>query len=195
MDRKTIVFTGWWFGDTIGATHRKQGRRSNGVVMDGNPIRQIALIGFGEVGGIFGCDFAAAGLAVSTFDILLNAEPSRSAMLAKAKSANVRACDSLESAVRGADLVISAVTASSAADVARNAVPFLRSGQIFLDINSVSPETKLSIARTLSGSPATFVEAAVMAAVSPQRLKVPMLLGGADAATAAKRLQAIGMNV
>ena len=34
-----------------------------------------------------------------------------------------------------------------------------------------------------------------MAAVSPQRLKVPMLLGGADAATAATRLRAIGMNV
>jgi len=163
--------------------------------MDGNPVRQIALIGFGEVGGIFGHDFAAAGLAVSTFDILLNAEPSRSAMLTKAKSTKVRACDTLENAVRDADLVISAVTASSASDVARNAAPFLRGGQIYLDINSVSPDTKLSIARTLRGSPATFVEAAVMAAVAPQRLKVPMLLGGADAAMAAKRLQAIGMNV
>jgi len=163
--------------------------------MDGNPVRQIALIGFGEVGGIFGHDFAAAGLAVSTFDILLNAEPSRSAMLAKAKSTKVRACDTLENAVRDADLVISAVTASSASDVARNAAPFLRGGQIYLDINSVSPDTKLSTARTLRGSPATFVEAAVMAAVAPQRLKVPMLLGGADAAMAANRLQAIGMNV
>ena len=163
--------------------------------MDGNPVRQIALIGFGEVGGIFGRDFAAAGLSVSTFDILLNEEPSRSTMLAKAKSANVRPCDTLEGAVRGADLVISAVTASSAADVARNAAPFLQGGQIYLDLNSVSPDTKREIARTLGKSPATFVEAAVMAAVSPQRLKVPMLLGGADAAMAAKWLQAIGMNV
>jgi len=163
--------------------------------MDGNPVRQIALIGFGEVGGIFGRDFAAAGLSVSTFDILLNEEPSRSTMLAKAKSANVRPCDTLEGAVRGADLVISAVTASSAADVAKSAAPLLQGGQIYLDLNSVSPDTKREIARTLGKSPATFVEAAVMAAVSPQRLKVPMLLGGADAAMAAKWLQAIGMNV
>jgi 3-hydroxyisobutyrate dehydrogenase-like beta-hydroxyacid dehydrogenase len=163
--------------------------------MDGNPERQIALIGFGEVGGIFGRDFAAAGLDVRTFDILLNIEQSRSAMLDKAKSANVRACETLGEAVRGADLVISAVTASSAAGVARASVPFLRRGQIFVDLNSVSPDTKREIARTVSESPATFVEAAVMAPVSPQRLKVPMLLGGADAATAAKRLQAIGMNV
>jgi 3-hydroxyisobutyrate dehydrogenase-like beta-hydroxyacid dehydrogenase len=116
-------------------------------------------------------------------------------MLAKAKSANVRPCDTLEGAVRGADLVISAVTASSAADVAANAAPFLRGGQIYLDLNSVSPETKREIARALKESPATFVEAAVMAPVSPQRLKVPMLLGGVDAATAAERLQAIGLNV
>jgi 3-hydroxyisobutyrate dehydrogenase-like beta-hydroxyacid dehydrogenase len=163
--------------------------------MDGNTIRQIALLGFGEVGGIFGQDFAAAGLDVCAFDKLLNTESPRSTMLAKAKSANVRPCDTLEGAVLGADLVISAVTASSAAEVARNAAPFLRAGQIYLDLNSVSPDTKRQIARTLKESLATFVEAAVMAPVSPQRLKVPMLLGGADAATAAERLQAIGMNV
>jgi 3-hydroxyisobutyrate dehydrogenase-like beta-hydroxyacid dehydrogenase len=163
--------------------------------MDGSLIRQIALIGFGEVGGIFGRDFAAAGLHVYVFDILLNEEQSRAAMLATAKGANVRACDTLEGAVRGADLVISAVTASSAVEVARSAAPFLRGGQTYLDLNSVSPETKSEIARTLNESPATFVEAAVMAPVSPQRLKVPMLLGGADAATAAERLKAIGMNV
>jgi 3-hydroxyisobutyrate dehydrogenase-like beta-hydroxyacid dehydrogenase len=91
--------------------------------------------------------------------------------------------------------VISAVTVSSAAAVAGNAAPFLRAGQIYLDINSISPDTKLEIARTLNESPAAFVEAAVMAAVAPQRLKVPMLLGGAHAATAAERLRAIGMNV
>jgi 3-hydroxyisobutyrate dehydrogenase-like beta-hydroxyacid dehydrogenase len=163
--------------------------------MDVNPVRKISLIGFGEVGGIFGHDFAIAGLGVSVFDILLNEEPSRSAMLAKAQGANVRSCDSLEEALRGADLVISAVTASSAADAARSAAPFLSNGQIYLDINSVSPDTKISIARSVGDSPATFVEAAVMAPVSPQRLKVPMLLGGAAAATVAVRLNAIGMNV
>jgi 3-hydroxyisobutyrate dehydrogenase-like beta-hydroxyacid dehydrogenase len=163
--------------------------------MEGNPIRKISLIGFGEVGRIFGHDFTGAGLGVSVFDTLLTEEPSRSAMLAKAKGANVRACDTLEEAVRGAHLVISAVTASSAADAARSAAPFLRSGQIYLDLNSVSPDTKISIARAIGESPATFVEAAVMAPVSPQRLKAPMLLGGLDASTAADRLGAIGMNV
>jgi 3-hydroxyisobutyrate dehydrogenase-like beta-hydroxyacid dehydrogenase len=162
--------------------------------MGDDPIRQITLIGFGEVGGIFGQDFASAGLAVTAFDILLRGEPSRSAMLSKAKAAKVRTCDSVEQALRGADVVISCVTAASALGVAGNAAPFLSAGQTYLDINSVSPETKREIAHTLEAGPATFVEAAVMAPVWPQRLKVPMLLGGAGAAAAAPRLAAIGMN-
>ncbi len=163
--------------------------------MDASPINQIALIGFGEVGGIFGKDLAAAGLTVSAYDILFDAEQLRSPMLAKAKSANVRACDSLKEAVRDAELVISAVTASSALEVARSAAPFLSDDQIYLDINSVSPETKREIASAVNKSPANFIEAAVMAPVSPQRLKVPMLIGGANAAAVASRLQATGLSV
>src|SRR6266436_386087 len=163
--------------------------------MSGIPVRQVALIGFGEFGGIFGRDLAAAGISVAMFDVLLRAEPSRTPMLAKASNANVRTCDSLDEAIRGADLVISAVTASAAAGAARNSAQYLRSGQTYLDINSVSPETKREIARILEPSKAIFVEAAVMAPVSPQRLKVPMLLGGADAETVAARLRSIGMNV
>ena len=163
--------------------------------MDKQSIRQIALIGFGEVGGIFGHDFSTAGLKVSFYDILLSTEPSRTAMLSKAQRCSVRACDTLEAAILGADLVISAVTASTASSVAKQAVLFLRSGQIYLDINSVSPETKREIARTLSESAAKFVEAAVMAPVAPQRIKVPMLLGGAHATSAASLLHEIGMNV
>jgi 3-hydroxyisobutyrate dehydrogenase-like beta-hydroxyacid dehydrogenase len=168
--------------------------KSDGAVMSGNPIREVALIGFGEAGGIFGQDLAAAGISVAMFDVLLDAEPSRTPMLAKARNAGVRACDSLEEAIRDADLVISAVTASAAASVAGQAAATLRKGQTYLDINSVSPETKREIARILEPSNAVFVEAAVMAPVSPQRLKVPMLLGGAEAEQVAKRLQAIGMN-
>jgi 3-hydroxyisobutyrate dehydrogenase-like beta-hydroxyacid dehydrogenase len=163
--------------------------------MGGNPIGQIALLGFGEVGGIFGQDLAAAGFTITVYDVLINKGLSRSAMLEKARSANVRPCDSLEGAARNAGLVISAVTASSSTDVARSAAPFLRAGQIYLDINSVSPDTKREIARIIDESPASFVEAAVMAPVSPQRLKVPMLLGGVNAPTVAEQLQGIGMNV
>jgi 3-hydroxyisobutyrate dehydrogenase-like beta-hydroxyacid dehydrogenase len=72
---------------------------------------------------------------------------------------------------------------------------FLQNGQIYLDINSVSPETKREIAGSFAGSSAAFVEAAVMAPVAPRRIKAPMLLGGPHASSAAELLHGIGMDV
>ena len=162
------------------------------------PISRIAIIGFGEVGGIFGNDFAEQGIEVSVFDILLASERHRQHLLSKARSCGVKAEENLLVCLRNADLVISAVTSSSALDVAQEAGPILRRSQIFLDINSVSPETKRKAAshienKSESGA-AHFVEAAVMAAVPAKRLKVPMLLGGAHAVAASDSLRSLGMN-
>jgi 3-hydroxyisobutyrate dehydrogenase-like beta-hydroxyacid dehydrogenase len=158
------------------------------------PIQRIAIIGFGEVGGIFGNDFAKLGIEVSVFDILLASKRHRERMTSKARTCGVKAEDSLNDCLRDAELVISAVTASSAVDVAKDAGPILRPGQVFLDINSVAPEAKRTAASHVERSEAYFVEAAVMAAVPGQRLKVPMLLGGAHAEEAAERLRSAGMN-
>lgn len=102
-------------------------------------IQRIALVGFGEVGGILGRDFAKQGIDVSVWDILLRSKKTRGAMLANARDCGVRTTESLRECLHDAGLVISAVTASSAASVAREAAPLLRAGQFFLDINSVRP--------------------------------------------------------
>lgn len=161
---------------------------------DGIVLRKIALIGFGEAGSILGGDLALAGCEVSTYDILLDAPGTREALQEKARRLDVRALDSLDAAVTEAHLVISAVTASGAAAVAASAGRALKPGQIFLDINSVSPATKRANARAVEAAGADYVEAAVMAPVPPQRLKVPMLLGGPRAAALARALCGLGMN-
>ncbi|HVB88487.1 MAG TPA: DUF1932 domain-containing protein [Candidatus Dormibacteraeota bacterium] len=162
--------------------------------MAAKPFEKVGIIGFGEVGGIFGHDLVQRGIDVATFDILFDEPAWREAMLGKARDCGVRACESAGDFLRGCELIISAVTASSAARVAEECAPMLASGQMFLDINSVSPETKSRMAANFDRSQGHFVEAAVMAAVAPQRLKVPMLLGGKFAKELAPRLAAIGMN-
>lgn len=162
--------------------------------MAARSIQRIAIVGFGEVGGIFGGDFAKQDIEVSVFDILFAAPSQRGTMLAKAENCGVLAAEDLSHCVEGAELVISAVTASSALDVAQAAGLILHAGQIFLDINSVSPETKRKVASHIGPSQAQFVEAAVMAGVPGPRLKAPMLLGGPHAAEVAGRLRSIGMN-
>ncbi len=97
-------------------------------------------------------------------------------------------------AIGDTDLVISAVTAASSTQVARDACLTLKRGQIFLDINSVSPATKRENARLVEPGGAQYVEAAVMAPVPARRLAVPMLLGGPHAVPVAQALSALGMS-
>jgi 3-hydroxyisobutyrate dehydrogenase-like beta-hydroxyacid dehydrogenase len=157
---------------------------------------RLALIGFGEVGTIFGTDFLANGAsAVATYDILFDDREQRDAYRDKAQAAGVVACNDARSACGGADIVISAVTASAAEEVATAAGGYLAPGQIFFDVNSAAPSTKQRSARALERSGALYVEGAVMAPVPPQRLKVPILAGGAAAVTTADRLNALGMAI
>lgn len=157
-------------------------------------LQRVALIGFGEAGSVLGADLVRAGCTVSAYDILLDQPQARAAMRARMEREKVRAADTLAAAVADAGLVISAVTAASSGDVALLAGASLRAGQIFLDINSVSPAKKQTSCRAVEASGADYVEAAVMAPVPPQRLKVPMLLGGRRAAAVAPLLCELGMN-
>ena len=109
--------------------------------------------------------------------------------LARAESAG-----SLADALRGAKLVISAVTATCAADVARDAAALMTTGQIFFDINSVSPGVKRANALLVEAAGAHYIDAAVMAPVPPQRLAVPMLLGGSRAAELSPALNLLGFS-
>ncbi|MBV9180797.1 MAG: NAD(P)-dependent oxidoreductase [Acidobacteria bacterium] len=157
-------------------------------------IRKVGIVGFGEVGGIFAGDFSKQGLAVRVFDILLASGNHRPRMLAKARTCRVQVADTLADCLLDAQLVISAVTSDSCLDVAKPVGKLLHRGQIFLDINSVSPRTKRQAARYIEPSGAGFVEAAVMAAVPGARLQVPILLGGRHAVLTAKLLRGVGMN-
>ena len=160
-----------------------------------NPLTSVALIGFGEAGGIIGQDLAAQGVRVRTYDRLLDDPLRRDALLAKATSAKVEACESAAAAVQGVQLVISAVTAGSALAVASGLAGCLQPGQLFMDINSVAPTTKQAASNALQASGAIYIDAAVMAPVPPQRLRTPILLGGADAMTLQRWLDPLGFNV
>jgi 3-hydroxyisobutyrate dehydrogenase-like beta-hydroxyacid dehydrogenase len=155
----------------------------------GAPLR-VCLIGYGEVGKIFSAGFAALpGVSVAAFDVLFGQAA------AATGPAGVTLCRTLAQAVAGADVVISAVTASSAAGVAERAAAELKAGQYFVDINSVSPETKKRGYALLSAAGIRYVEAAVMASVPPYGLKVPILLGGPNGQGLAALLARAGMNL
>src|SRR5271155_3511045 len=106
--------------------------------MSETPLR-IALIGFGEVGTRLAQGFTAAGVEVATFDILFDNSEAGANSREKARRMGITAGATAAAVAENAQIVISAVTASAAFDVASQAGRYLRPGQFFLDLNSVAP--------------------------------------------------------
>ncbi len=152
----------------------------------------VALVGYGEVGGILAEDLRAAGVAVSAYDRKLDEAASASPLREHAAHIGVRLAESAAEAVQGAGLVISAVTASQTVAVAQAAAAGLPPGCFFLDFNSASPGAKQRAAAIVNDAGGRYVEGAVMTSVPPYRIRVPLLLGGPDAAALLPLLQALG---
>ncbi len=158
--------------------------------------QRIAFIGFGEAGqtisrGLLG----EAKPAIRAYDILFD-DPANGGMLkGSAEALGVAIARDHADAVREADLVFLAVTASSSLEAARSCLPGLRKGQLFLDINSVSPGRKIETAALLAPTGAAYVDVAVMAPVAPYLHKVPCLIGGPGASALAPRALALGMKM
>lgn len=158
-------------------------------------IKTLGLIGFGEAGAILAQDIARQGVHVQVYDKLQQDEACRGALLTKAQACGVRLCASAIDASDGADLVMSAVTAGAALEVALHLMPQLRSGQVFMDLNSVAPATKKAAHQAATHHGVDYVDAAVMAPLPPQRLKTPMLLGGPRALELETALKGLGLKV
>jgi 3-hydroxyisobutyrate dehydrogenase-like beta-hydroxyacid dehydrogenase len=158
--------------------------------MNGRP-QLIALIGYGEVGKILAEDLRAAGHAVSTFDLKLAGEAG-AALREHAAQHGVKLANSAAEAVRGAGLVVSAVTASQAVPVAQACAAGLAPDAFFLDFNSASPGAKISASEWVNAAGGRYVEGAVMTSVPPYRSRVPLLLGGPFAAALEPLLLGLG---
>ena len=115
-------------------------------------------------------------------------------MLETITKAGVEPCLSAADALAGAQVVLSLVTASSALQAATDDAPFIAPGALWIDMNSVAPDTKRSAASVIEAAGGRYVDAAVMAPVQPAALAVPLLLSGAHAAEAAQVLAQLGFS-
>ncbi len=98
----------------------------------------------------------------------------------------------LREAVASSSLVISAVTAAASAMVGEQIAGVCGHGTFVLDVNSASPRTKIACSEAIERAGGRYVEAAVMSAVPPQGIRVPMLLGGPHATALQPTLEKLG---
>ena len=142
---------------------------------------RLCFIGFGEAGQAIASGLRETGIeAVAAWDILF---PSADGAKLKqtGETMGVRLANSAADAARGADIIVSAVTAASSLEAARSVEPHLSGNPYFLDINSVSPGRKQETEKLL-GAKARYVDVAILAPIHPARHQTPLLLAGPHAA-------------
>jgi 3-hydroxyisobutyrate dehydrogenase-like beta-hydroxyacid dehydrogenase len=154
-------------------------------------IGSVGLIGYGEVGRILAEDLQARGVAVSAFDLKLSTDAA-GPLREHAATHGVALATSHADLAAGADLIVSAVTASQTEAVAAACAGSVRPGAFFLDFNSASPGAKQRAAAVIDAAGGRYVEGAVMTSIPPYRIQVPLLLGGAHAATLSPLINALG---
>jgi 3-hydroxyisobutyrate dehydrogenase-like beta-hydroxyacid dehydrogenase len=152
---------------------------------------RIALIGLGEVGGLIADELSGRAI-LSAYDIRFT--DAASAPSAKARLGAIRAVANHADAARGADIVISAVTAAQTVAAAIAAAPGLAAGAWFFDLNSASPGAKGEAAEVVNAADGRYVEAAVMSPFAPKRRASPILLGGPHAEAFAPVARDLGFS-
>lgn len=155
------------------------------------PVR-IGIIGYGEAGRAFGAGLARAGATVAAYDILVPT-PEGAAIRANAAADGVAVCATAGEAIDGAGIVLSLVPADAARSVVREAAGHLRTGQPFMDMNSVSPREKETGAAIIEASGALYVEATIMSPVVENGIASEVLLAGPAAHEAQEILSPFGM--
>jgi 3-hydroxyisobutyrate dehydrogenase-like beta-hydroxyacid dehydrogenase len=140
----------------------------------------VAFIGFGEAGQAFAGDSRwSAPSNTCAFDVLTDNIATKTGQMAVYSELNIGACDSAKAA--SASIMLSLVTADQALFVATDMAQFIEPGALFLDLNSVAPQTKREAAARIETAGGRYVDVAVMAPVHPARLDVPLLVSGPHA--------------
>lgn len=156
---------------------------------------RIAFIGFGEAAQAFTKGWQAqTEMNITAFDIKTDNPETRGPKLNDYRGLNVSASMSAADAVHEADLIFSAVTASEIINAANSVLPALKSGQLYLDINSAASSRKRQAAKLIHSQDAEYVDVAVMAPVHPKLHQTPLLIGGPGAKRAGTIFEQLGMK-
>jgi 3-hydroxyisobutyrate dehydrogenase-like beta-hydroxyacid dehydrogenase len=143
----------------------------------------IAVLGLGEAGSLIAADLVAAGADVRGYDPRVTPGEGIAARAGEAD------------AVRDAGLVLSVNSSHDALTALENALPALRPGTVWADLNTASPGTKQALVRRLEGLDVPVVDVALMSPVPGKGLRTPMLVSGEGAARYAEVLTALGAQV
>ena len=158
----------------------------------------FAFIGFGEVSYCiskgFREDFGET-VTLSAYDAVLGkGNPIEETVKSRAAQTGVSLTDSLEAAVRDADVVFCAVQGAYSLAVGKAARDFLKKGAVYIDLTTANPSHKRELEQFYSERGLEFVDAAMLGPLPLYLHKVPMLISGSGAARAETLMRGCNMK-
>jgi len=143
---------------------------------------RVAVLGLGEAGSIYAADLSARGASVIGTDLRRSIAPP-----------GVEVAADIPHAVRGADVVLSLVSASSAAAALAESLPVMTASSVFVDMNTSGPDEKRRLAASAAERGIPFVDVAILAPVPRARIDTPLLLSGSGLALLRPVLERFGI--
>lgn len=141
---------------------------------------KITIIGFGEVGNIIAEELGHAH-EIMIWDKKLGLDGrGKELLLEKASHLGVGVARSSEEAVKFGELIFSVVTAGESFNVVKEIGHLITKNKLFLDGNSVAPDTKAFSAKECNNLE-SYVDVAIMAPFPPTRFLTPLIISGPQA--------------
>lgn len=167
----------------------QESKMERGSVISGNEGQEIGFIGFGEVGRALSQRMKEMGGRIIAYDKFADR------VKKKAEELRVPLMGKMEELIHSCRLILSALWPDAALECAKEVAPFLSTGQIYCDLNSISPETTEEIQKVISPTGADFVKIGIMAGIPDRGFAVPLIAGGAKAKEVEEILSSLGLTI
>lgn len=156
----------------------------------------MAFIGFGEAAYHIAKGLASEGLYdIIAYDRMQDSVERGTLIRSRAKEVGISLADSLEQACDGARFVLSLTSASVAVSVAQEALPYIKSGTVYVDMNAAGPQVKKKLADIPHSEGVCFCDCAIMGPVPKKGHQTAMLLSGEGAADFKEAMDPYGMDL
>ena len=156
----------------------------------------LGFIGFGGAGYGLAKGLRQAGLSeILFYDRLQETPPYAEVIRRHAEETGAVPTANVRDLLSRIEIIFSCVTGEMAVPVAGEAAPFLRTGQLFADVNTAAPQVKEEAAGIVEKTGAEFVDAAMMGSIPTFLHKVPILASGNGAERFKAAMEPYGMSI
>jgi 3-hydroxyisobutyrate dehydrogenase-like beta-hydroxyacid dehydrogenase len=167
----------------------QESKMERSSVISNKERQKIGFIGFGEVARTLSQRMKETGGEIMAYDKFADR------VKEKAEELRIPLIEKMAGLVDSCTLILSTLWPDAALESAKEAAPLLSTGQIYCDLNSISPERTEEIQQVISPTGADFVKIGIMAGIPDRGFAVPLIAGGAKAKEVEEILSSLGLTI